>query len=325
MVEGVIACDSRGRLTTLNPAARRLLGLGPGDAPPPAQELFRQPAAREAVTATLAGATTAGLEVELDARTVFLSGQSLSGGGAVFVVHDVTQLKRLEAVRRDFVANVSHELKTPLTVVRGYAETLLKDDPPPDLRRGFLDSMLGNARRMQHLIDDLLDLSRIESRAWRPEPEAVDLPTLVDEAWAAVSAGEGAGRHEFVADFAPDASTVHADREGVRQILANVLDNAARYTPEGGRITVTSRREGPQVRLEVADTGPGIPSEHLPRIFERFYRVDPARSRELGGTGLGLAIVKHLVEAHGGRVEAVSVLGQSTTIRISLPAAVTSP
>jgi signal transduction histidine kinase len=319
MVEGVIACDERGRITALNPAARRLLNLGPEDSPPPAQELFRQPGAHEAVAATLAGGTTAGLEVELDNRSVLLSGQGLSGGGAVFVVHDVTQLKRLEAVRRDFVANVSHELKTPLTVVRGYAETLLKDDPPPELRRGFLESMLGNARRMQHLIDDLLDLSRIESRAWRPEPDDVALPPLVDEVWASVSASEGAGRHEFVRDVPQAAATVRADREALRQILANVLDNAARYTPSGGRVRVSARREEGALRLEVEDTGPGIPSEHLPRIFERFYRVDPARSRELGGTGLGLAIVKHLVEAHGGKVEAASALGRGTTIRIQLP------
>ncbi len=318
MVEGVVACDAHGTVTALNPAARDLLALDPGAAAPSAHELFRHRAARDAVEATLAGRTTAGLEVEHEGRAILLSGQALPAGGAVFAIHDVTDLKRLEAVRRDFVANVSHELKTPLTVVRGYAETLLKDDPEPVVRRGFLQVMLGNARRMQHLIDDLLDLSRIESGAWHPEPQEVALAPLAAEVWRAVS-GE-AGRLTFTTAIAPDAATVLADPEALRQILTNILDNAARYTAPGGRVEVRAAREDGAVRIEIGDTGVGIPGEHLARVFERFYRVDPARSRELGGTGLGLAIVKHLVEAHGGRVEAESALGAGTTIRVRLPA-----
>jgi signal transduction histidine kinase len=317
MVEGVVACDAHGTVTALNPAARRLLVLGPDAPAPSALELFRHRAAREAVESMLAGGTTAGLEVEHDGRTILLSGQALPGGGAVFAMHDVTDLKRLETVRRDFVANVSHELKTPLTVVRGYAETLLKDDPAAEVRRGFLQVMLDNARRMQHLIDDLLDLSRIESGAWRPEPQPVALAPLAADVWQAVS-GE-AGRLTFRTATAPDAATILADPEALRQILTNVLDNAARYTAPGGRVEVRAGREDGGVRIEISDTGVGIAGEHLARIFERFYRVDPARSRELGGTGLGLAIVKHLVEAHGGRVEAESVLGAGTTIRLVLP------
>jgi signal transduction histidine kinase len=318
MIEGVVACDARGEVTSLNPAARELLDLGPSDAAPPVQELFRHRSAREAVAATLAGGTTADLEVELDRHTVLLSGRALKDGGAVFVMHDVSERKRLESVRRDFVANVSHELKTPLTVVHGYAETLRTDDPPPDVRAAFLDTMLANTARMQRLIDDLLDLSRIESRAWRPEPVVVALAPLAREVWASLGSRGHAAQLVFVTEIAPEAGTVRADAEAVRQILTNILDNAARYTPPGGRVTVRAARDDGFVRLEIADTGPGIPSEHLPRLFERFYRVDPARSRELGGTGLGLAIVKHLVEAHGGRVEAESQLGQGTIIRIHL-------
>ena len=320
MVEGVIAADARGDVTALNPAARELLGLGEQDPPPPALELFRQRGAREAIERVLAGGAATDVEVELDQRTILLSGRALADGGAVFVVHDVTALKRLEAVRRDFVANVSHELKTPLTVVRGYAETLRNDDPPAAVRLGFLNTMLANTARMQQLIDDLLDLSRIESRAWRPEPGVAAIEPLAREVWTALSARAGAAAIAFSTAIAPDAAEVRADPEGLRQIFTNVLDNAARYTPAGGRVTVRSAREGTEVRIEISDTGPGIPGEHLPRIFERFYRVDPARSRELGGTGLGLAIVKHLVEAHGGRVEALSTLGSGTTIRITLPA-----
>jgi len=320
MVEGVIATDGRGDVTALNPAARELLGLSEQDPPPPALELFRQRGAREAIERVLAGGTATGLEVDFDQRTILLSGRGLADGGAVFVVHDVTALKRLEAVRRDFVANVSHELKTPLTVVRGYAETLRNDDPPAEVRLGFLATMLANTARMQQLIDDLLDLSRIESRAWRPEPAVVAIEPLAREVWTALSARAGSSAISFTTAIAPDATSVRVDPEALRQILTNVLDNASRYTPAGGRVTVRAAREGhDEVRIEIADTGPGIPGEHLPRIFERFYRVDPARSRELGGTGLGLAIVKHLVEAHGGRVEAQSIVGGGTTIGITLP------
>jgi signal transduction histidine kinase len=318
MVEGVVACDARGRVTTLNPAAQQLLGISLHEGMPSALELFRHRAAREAVERTLAGVTTAAVEVEADGRAMLLSGRALVGGGAVFVIHDVTDMKRLEKVRRDFVGNVSHELKTPLTVVRGYAETLLKDDPPPEERRRFLETMLANARRMQHLVDDLLDLSRIESGAWRPEPADVPLEPLVAEVWASLREA-AAARLEFHATVAPEVATVRADPEALRQVLLNVLDNAVRYTGTGGRIEVRAAREDEWLRIEVRDTGVGIPGEHLPRIFERFYRVDAARSRELGGTGLGLAIVKHLVEAHGGRVEAESALGIGTTIHLRFP------
>jgi len=321
MVEGVVACDARGAVTTMNPGARALLGIGPDAAPPPVGEVLLSRQARDVVEGALAGRMSAGVDAEIGGRTVLLTGHPLEQGGAVFVLHDVTDLKRLEAVRRDFVANVSHELKTPLTVVRGYAETLQGDDPPPDVRRQFLDAMVANARRMQQLVDDLLDLSRIESGNWRPEPQAVALAPLAREVWAQVAAGPRGEGREFALECGPGADTLHADPEALRQVLTNVLDNAVRHTPPGGRVTVRSTHEAGGTRLDLADTGPGIPSEHLPRIFERFYRVDPARSRELGGTGLGLSIVKHLVEAHGGRVEARSQLGAGTTITVFFPAA----
>jgi two-component system phosphate regulon sensor histidine kinase PhoR len=263
--------------------------------------------------------------VDVGARTLLLSAQPLQGGGAVFVVHDLTEIRRLEVVRRDFVANVSHELKTPLTVVRGYTETLLGDEPPAEVRRSFLAVILANAARMQRLVDDLLDLSRIESGGWTPQPEPVALRPQIDQAWADVARANMAGEHAFTVELAADAAEVDADPQAVRQVLGNILDNAARYTPATGAIAVRTRREHGSVVLEVSDTGPGIPGEHLPRVFERFYRVDAARSRELGGTGLGLAIVKHLVEAHGGRVEAESRLGVGTTIRVTFPAPPAAP
>jgi two-component system phosphate regulon sensor histidine kinase PhoR len=319
MVEGVIALDAAGAVTALNPAARSLLKLTPDAAAPAALELFRQRPAHDLVEKSLAGGASAGQEVELDGRTVLLSGHPLPAGGAVLVLHDITGLKRLETVRRDFVGNVSHELKTPLTVIRGYAETLLAEDTPADVRRGFVEKILANAQRMQQLVDDLLDLSRIESGAWAPRPEFIPLAPLIQDAWASLKPRADAQQLSFRSELAANAGAVTADAAGARQILINILDNCVRYTPPGGRVTVRSSRSAEGVTLEIVDTGVGIPSEHLPRIFERFYRVDAARSRELGGTGLGLAIVKHLVEAHGGRVTAESALGAGTSIRVFFP------
>jgi signal transduction histidine kinase len=325
MVEGVIASDARGVVVTCNPAARRMLGFRPDEPLPPVAEVLRPRVAQAAIAGALAGTPTQSLEVDVGARTLLLSAQPLQGGGAVFVVHDLTEIRRLEVVRRDFVANVSHELKTPLTVVRGYTETLLGDEPPAEVRRSFLSIILANAARMQRLVDDLLDLSRIESGGWTPQRERVALGPQIDQAWADVTRANAAGDRAFTVELAPDAAEVEADPQAVRQVLGNILDNAARYTPAQGAVTVRARRRERSVVLEVSDTGPGIPSEHLPRVFERFYRVDAARSRELGGTGLGLAIVKHLVEAHGGHVEAESRLGVGTTIRVTFPAPAAAP
>jgi signal transduction histidine kinase len=321
MVEGVVASDARGAVTTMNPAARALLGIGEDEAPPPIGELLRSRSARDVVESAVAGRMSTGVDAEIGGRTVLLTGHPLDQGGAVLVLHDVTDLKRLETVRRDFVANVSHELKTPLTVIRGYAETLQGGDQPPALRAQFLETILANARRMQQLVDDLLDLSRIESGGWRPEPADVPLEPLAREVWAQVARGPRGEGRAFQVECGPGADVVRADAEALRQVLSNILDNAVRHTPAGGTVVVRATHESGGTRIDVADTGPGIPSDHLPRIFERFYRVDPARSRELGGTGLGLSIVKHLVEAHGGHVEARSTLGAGTTITAVFPPA----
>jgi len=319
MTEGVIAADGRGRITTANAAARRLLGYDAQQNLPDLRQLFRAKAAREVVDAVLAGTTVQNRELELDESMLIVNARPLPAGGAVVVLHDVTELRRLEAVRRDFVANVSHELKTPLTSISGYAETILTDRPSPELERQFLETIVSNARRMQRLVDDLLDLSRIESGRWQPEIEGVDVAASAREAWAGLGDRAAARGVDFVVEVPPEAAMVEADPDAVRQVLTNLLDNSLRYTPRGGRITFRSRAEADGVLLSVSDTGPGISSEHLPRIFERFYRADQSRSREEGGTGLGLAIVKHLVEAHGGRVWAESERGQGTTVHSWLP------
>jgi signal transduction histidine kinase len=221
-------------------------------------------------------------------------------------------------VRRDFVANVSHELRTPLTVIGGFAETLLEDDVPAPRRREFAELIRANASRLQRLVDDLLDLSRIESGGWTPAPVALNTESAIRECVAQVRATADRKGLAIEMEVADDATQVYADPTALRQIIINLLENSLRYTTIGG-ITVAAKRERGGLRLSVTDTGIGIPAEHLPRIFERFYRVDPHRSREGGGTGLGLAIVRHLAEGHGGSVHATSIRGSGTTVSVFLP------
>ena len=319
MTDGVLAADSRGLVTTFNTAARRLLGYDPGDAPPPLAELFHDKRARDLVNAILTGREAEPVDLQVGNRALLLAGRRLPNGGTLLGIRDVTKLRRLETIRRDFVANVSHELKTPLTSISGYAETLADETPAGTQAEQFARIILDNAHRMQRLVEELLDLSRIESGGWRPTPERIDVSAVAREAWAPFAGRAQAHGVELALDIGATAETVTADPHAARQILTNLFDNALRYTPPGGRITVSAKREGSAALLAVQDTGSGIAPEHLPRIFERFYRADPGRSRAEGGTGLGLAIVKHLVEAHGGRVEARSRVGNGTTIRMSFP------
>lgn len=229
------------------------------------------------------------------------------------------RLEALERVRREFVANVSHELRTPLTIANGYAATLAKDDTASDQQRQFAQSILGNTTRMQRLVDDLLDLSKLESGSWTPEFEVVELPGIAAELLDTLRPTAVATNTQLRYDLSPEAQVLNADRVAVRQILANLTENAIRHAP-GGSVSIFSKPAPNGTWIGVTDTGTGIPPDHLPRIFERFYRVDTARSRRAGGTGLGLAIVKHLAEAHGGKVEAESTPGVMTTIRAFLPA-----
>jgi PAS domain S-box-containing protein len=319
MVEGVIAADGRGHIVTANDAARRMLGYDASDELPDLPELFRVKAAREVVHSVMQGKTIRDSELEMDHRIVLVNARPLPTGGAVVVIHDLTDVRRLEAMRRDFVANVSHELKTPLTSISGYAETVLTDAPDSETTRRFLVTILANARRMQRLVDNLLDLARLEAGHWQPAQEPIEIGDAAEEAWNSFREGTRAQSIRFELDVAPNAATVYADADAVRQVLTNLFDNAIRYTPAGGRIVCRSTVESGGIAISIADTGSGILREHLPRVFERFYRADPSRSREEGGTGLGLAIVKHLVEAHGGRVSADSERGVGTTITCWFP------
>ena len=320
LTDGVIAADARGAIVSCNAAARRLLGFGSSDPLPPLQELFHEQRHRAVVRDALEGRRVARRELDLGDGTVLATAQPLPDGGVLLILSDVTEVRRLEAVRRDFVANVSHELKTPLTAIAGYAETLAGEAAPDSQVASFTSTIVQHARRMQQLVDDLLDLSRIESGGWRPEPRVVEVEAAAREAWTPFAERAAAGQVRLVTAIAPDAHALAADADALRQIFTNLFDNALRHTPPGGTIRVAAEVAKDGITVRVSDTGSGIPAEHLGRIFERFYRVDPGRARHLGGTGLGLAIVKHLVESHGGWVDAESALGRGTTVRLYFPA-----
>jgi two-component system, OmpR family, phosphate regulon sensor histidine kinase PhoR len=329
--EGLLQINHAGRIVFVNAAAFPLLGL-PADARgQPISTMVRNADLRELLLNAATGISGAPTEITVDDRQLFVICRPLpEDAGAVAAIIDLTEVRRLEVVRRDFVANVSHELKTPLTSIRGYTETLMADDLPDDVRKQFLDVIQKNTARIHRIVDDLLDLSRLQSGGWRPDIHEVDAAELVADVWAGCAE---AARNRSI-DFRVAASSrahVAADPGGLRQVLSNLFDNALRYTPPGGRVSVKiddvrngrrpSGHDREWVEIQVQDTGSGIPRESLPRIFERFYRADPARSRADGGTGLGLSIVKHLVESMSGEVSAESELGKGTTVRIRLPAA----
>jgi len=315
--EGVIALSADQRVVQINPAARDLLEIR--EAVPFAIDFLpREPALRRAISDALAGHGTGPVEIALSRRTLSLNALPLRQGGAVVALFDLSPVRRLEAVRRDFVANVSHELRTPLTVISGFAETLTDPNLPRERSAEFAKTILTHARRMQRLVDDLLDLSRIESGGWSPKPEIVGVDDLLGELTAGPSSAASEKGVRVVTAVSPDSRVIWADRTALVQIVLNLLENAVRHTQHGS-VTVGTRRADGGVEFYVADTGGGIAGEHLSRIFERFYRVDTGRARETGGTGLGLAIVKHLVEAHGGRVSAISSVGAGTTIGVILP------
>jgi len=247
-----------------------------------------------------------------------------AGRGAVLVMHDITELRKADQVRRDFVANVSHELRTPLSILRGYLETLLENpkQPPAELLRIF-ETMERHSNRLNLLVDDVLSLARLEGPG-----VALDLTTVrpapflrgIMHDWERKFAEKNLQTELDVSENLPP---LRVDEGRLQEVIYNLLDNAVKFSPPKGRIRVCATRNDNRISLSVSDCGTGIPARDLPRIFERFYRVDKARHRELGGTGLGLSIVKHIAQLHGGSVEAESEIGSGTTGRVHLPIAVT--
>ncbi len=316
MAEGVVALTEDARLLRTNRAARAMLQFPEAATYAPVGAVVRHPELRDALESSVVRATQS-REITIDDRHLLISSRALDLGGSVTTLLNITELKRLEEVRRDFVANASHELKTPLTAIRGFVETLLDDDPPEGLRRQFLDLIEKNALRLQRLVDDLLDLSRLESGGWSAAEESVNVADAAAEAWDVVDAHAADTGIDFEVDGGAD---ILGDHQGLVQIFRNLMENSVRHTDEGGRVGVRiAKADEDTVVIEVYDSGEGMPARSLSRIFERFYRADSSRARDFGGTGLGLAIVRHLAMAMGGDVEAESELGRGTTIRLRLP------
>jgi two-component system phosphate regulon sensor histidine kinase PhoR len=321
MEEAVIAVSADGRVQWANRVMTRMTisGVRLGA---PLVETVRDPDFLRAITEAIqsGGVRTARATSIIPGHSYNVTAAPMPGAGAVAVLHDVTEIERMEKTRRDFVANVSHELRTPLTSIQGYAETLLESAPAESPDREFLEIIRKNAVRMATLSEDLLTLARVESgeAAFRLRP--VTPAEMLDEVAKSFREMARSQRVELVVEV-PTERAVDADTDAVHQVLGNLIDNALKYASSGGKIVLGARDSDGGVEFYVQDFGPGIASEHLPRLFERFYRVDKARSRESGGTGLGLAIAKHIVRAHGGSIRAESTLGRGSTFLFTLPAA----
>jgi two-component system phosphate regulon sensor histidine kinase PhoR len=329
MVEGVAVVTGDERILYYNWAFEQILELPEGSS----QGRTLVEALRQADLVALVRQALSGVEEltgEVEVGTVRRRNFSVTAApvraaganGAVMVLHDITELRRLERVRRDFVANVSHEFKTPLTAIQGFSETLLSgalDDKAN--RRRFVEIIREHARRLARLTDDLLKLSRIEAGRLELELRPVRVEALVNGCVETSRLNAKARGLEIQVDLPQNTPAVRGDGAQLGEVLQNLLDNAVQYTPAGGKIEVKARPNGHEVVFTVSDTGIGIPESDLERIFERFYRVDAARSREAGGTGLGLAIARHIVEAHNGRIWVESAIGQGSRFHFSIPTA----
>ncbi len=322
MQEAVIAVGVDGKALWVNGRMQRLVGSGVRIGAPVVQTV-RDPSFLAAIEGAIASkeiCVTRATAI-LPGRTFQVTAAPMPPSGAVAVLHDLTEVERVEKTRRDFIANVSHELRTPLTSVQGYAETLL-DSPAADnpSAREFLEIIVKNAARMSRLTEDLLVLARVESGEHRFDLRPISAAEVLNEAAESFRVPARDAGMELLVENAASVP-VMADPEGLHQVLSNLIRNAINYAREGGRIAIGARESDGAIEFFVRDWGRGISSEHLPRLFERFYRVDKARSRESGGTGLGLAIVKHIVRAHGGQVRAESQLGHGSTFYFIIPLA----
>ncbi len=346
MAEGVVVVDPTGKVVLCNRTAQELFGLPAAQdwhgkplqafsRHPVLQELLREVANRRPSDPPV----TREIEIEgkgqryLSVSAMQVSEDGTTVSGYVLVFHDLTQLKRLESVRADFVANVSHELRTPLTAIKGYVETLLNGAlKDPETAARFLTIIDRHSERLSRLIDDLLTLSNLELGAVELRHDEIALAELTSEVFEVVKDKAERGGIKLMQELPPELPLLLGDSDRLQQVLLNLIDNAIKYTPASRTVTVTAKivhgphgseidaeLEGEWLEVMVADTGCGIPESEIPRLTQRFYRVDKARSRELGGTGLGLAIVKHIIQAHGGSLRIESQINQGTTVHILLP------
>ena len=327
MVEGVAVVTADERILYCNWAFEQILELPEGSSQGRTLvEALRQADLVALVRKALSGVEelTGEVEVGMVRRRNFsvtaAPVRSAGASGAVVVLHDITELRRLERVRRDFVANVSHEFKTPLTAIQGFAETLLNGALDDKVNRArFVEIIREHARRLARLTDDLLKLSRIEAGRLELEFRPIRVQALVNGCVETARLNAEARGLQIQVDLPANLPAVRGDGAQLGEVLQNLLDNAVQYTPPGGQIAVQARANGHDIVFTVTDTGIGIPESDLERIFERFYRVDTARSREAGGTGLGLAIARHIVDAHGGRIWVESAVGQGSRFHFSVP------
>lgn len=325
MAEGVLVVDRAGRLQLVNDAAQAMLKVDGSTIGRPYVEVIRHPDIPAQLEAALRGDEVEGREFSMarDPGRTFISRAApvamAGGGGAVLVLHDITDLRRADQIRRDFVANVSHELRTPLTAVRGYIEALLDDHPDPEQTRKFLEIIARHSTRMERLVKDLLRLARLDARQEPLEIASCDLEQLFNAVVIDLAPAIEAKRQHVAVAVEPDACSVDADPAKLHDVIRNLVENAVNYSPQEADIRIGARRSNGKVTIEVADSGPGIPPEDLTRVFERFYRVD--KSRTGPGTGLGLAIVKHLVELHGGAAVAQNRAEGGARFTVSLPSA----
>ena len=327
LTDGLLVVDSTQRILICNPAFEKLYGqssIAPGT---PLLDIIRDSDVIEPIRAALDQARARVAEVsapdrkkQLQVTIVPITGQDGGASGVVALFHDISRLKQVDEIRRDFVANVSHELRTPLSIFHGNLETLLEaGDLDEKETRHIYEVMKRHSDRLNLLVNDLLSLARLESKEANlqlAEIKLRDFLEAVTRDWAKRLAGKNLRLELEIPDNFP---TLHADERRLEEVVHNLLDNAVKYSHQIGRILIQARAPDQEIVLSICDEGVGIAPVDLPRIFERFYRADRARSRELGGTGLGLSIVKHIAQLHGGRVEAESTLGQGTTIRVILP------
>jgi len=324
MAEGVLAVDDQLRVTFCNLAFTRLAGTRMPSSGTPLMELVRDPSLHETLHEVISTGQSAKrhLQIQASSRSFELQAAPLLSeekSGAIAILHDITDLERLENVRKDFVANVSHEFRTPLAAIAGYAETLL-DGALEDQNnnRRFLEIIRSNANRLNNIAADLLTLSELQSGSGSANDEQVPVADAIESALSTI-ASEAALRNVMLERGPMENLLVSGSRYRMEQALVNLLANAVKFNRPGGQVRVETRRKNGHISILVSDTGGGIPSSDLPRIFERFYRVDKARSRQVGGTGLGLSIVRHIVERMNGNVSATSQLGKGSVFTITLP------
>lgn len=330
LADGLVVADRERRIRLMNDAFRKAFAIDPRTTQGTLLELVRDASVERLLGEALRRGETCrgpiapryrpGGEQQLDVVVDPIKDEAGSVSGAVILFRDVTELRQTEAMRRDFIANVSHELRTPLSILRGYLETLLENpkQPPAELLR-ILEVMERHSNRLNLLVDDVLSLARLEGPGMALDLAPIRCANFLGDVMRDWERKFAAKKLQAELDVPDDLPPLRADESRLQEVVYNLLDNAVKYSPPGGRVIVRARRADGRITIAVSDDGPGIPARDLPRIFERFYRADKARHRELGGTGLGLSIVKHIAQLHGGSVEVESALGCGTTVLVHLP------